>query len=554
MTSRFRPPRDVPDIGASPAEQARFKAWIRTAFVEIAEDLSVALSVGSPGVIEQERVDLPADASRRVSPSPAGAVVVLPCPSPVNAGAISRLFIENPSGRVIVAATPGVGADGKVFQPTINGQVRATFTLPGVVTFHSNGANDWKAQAESPGETAATAASAAEYVLGSASSALARARVLSDSETTVVDRSTPGQISIIVGDPASGYLSRGWYTTPGTSTIWSTEEDLPPGNTIELVAWSGGGAGGNGRVQTAAGVSLGGSAAGGGGCRHAKRFPRAFIIAELPISLTVGAGVSPPARATTAAGSLTQTSTPGTFSGWTGASGVLVSAYGGGAGQALNLASGGGGGGFLGTGAQSATTGANNGGQPGAAQSGTGVSGGGGFGGDEGNAVGDNGFAACGGGGGGGGSGRPTSGGAPGASGGNADLGAGGGGGGGPMTGSGTVAGSQAGGPGGASGHRSDGVLFGSGPAGGTTGNPGNPGTDGTDLTLTDINYERSGNGGGGGASSAVVGTTGGRGGHGAAPGGGGGAGGDGRGADGTAWGGAGGNGARGQGAYTSYA
>ncbi len=350
--------------------------------------------------------------------------------------------------------------------------------------------------------------------------------------------------------PALGYVQRIWFTTPGTFVVFATAADVPPCTEIELVSWSGGAAGANGRFQNAAGSSSSGNSGAGAGVRHARRFNRGFILSQLPISVTIGTGVSPPAAPTVQ--NTDQTSTVGTDTFWSGSGGVLVSAYGGGAGQALNLASGGSGGGFLGRGQQTGTSNGNTGGAPGATLLAQGVSGGGGHGGDEGSTLGNDGFAACGGGGAGGGSGVPP--GAPAAgNGGNADEGAGAGGGSGALDTGTSPANSRAGGRGGQSGNRSDGVLSGSGAAGGTAGAPGGPGADAVDLLPIDANYYKSGTGGGGGASSPAVGSVGGRGGNGGAPGGGGGAGANGRGANGTAWGGVGGNGARGQGAYTAW-
>jgi hypothetical protein len=154
--SRFRPPRDVPDIGLDADGQARFKAWLRTAFVEIAEDLAAISATDAPTVVHQERVDVPAGAQRRVSPPANGMAAILPCPSPSNAGLVSRVMIENPVGSLTVVASPGIGADGKVFAPTINGAAQATYSLPGLVAFHSNGISDWKTVAEVPAETAAS--------------------------------------------------------------------------------------------------------------------------------------------------------------------------------------------------------------------------------------------------------------------------------------------------------------------------------------------------------------------------------------------------------------
>jgi hypothetical protein len=202
MAARFRPPRDVPFIGADALSQARFNSWLRVALSEIAEDLAQISAVDPPGTVAQERIELPAGGQRRVSPSSAGLAVVLPCPQPDNAGAISRIFIESPTGQVTVVAAPGTGPDGKIFQPTINGSSRATFSLPGVVTFHSNGSSDWTTQVEAPSETAASAATtalvdslAAQYVLGAAHPSLPDGRVATDSTEIDAVLTSAGVIS-----------------------------------------------------------------------------------------------------------------------------------------------------------------------------------------------------------------------------------------------------------------------------------------------------------------------------------------------------------------------
>ncbi len=200
--SRFRPPRDCPDIGEGPSGQQRFKAWLRTAFVEIAEDLAAVSATDAPTVVHQERLDVPAGAQRRVSPPTGGMAVVLPAPTSANSGMITRIMIESPVGALTVVASPGVGADGKVFASTINGQSQATFSLAGVVSFHSNGVNDWKTFAETPIETPPVGNTLilsesldATYHLQTAHASLPNARVGTDSTEIDVDYSVASVVS-----------------------------------------------------------------------------------------------------------------------------------------------------------------------------------------------------------------------------------------------------------------------------------------------------------------------------------------------------------------------
>lgn len=202
MPIRFRPPRDVPDLGLSRGQQERFNAWLRTAFTEIAEDMAALGQSDAPTIVAQETIDVAAGSMRRVTPPVGGMAVRVPAPTPANAGQTVRLMIEAPVGDLTVAAVPGIGDDGKVFQPTINGEPRATFTTSGLVTLTSNGSSDWKSAsefaAESPASVAISSGGAAldaQYLLRSANASLPNARVADDSTEIDISYSSPGLIS-----------------------------------------------------------------------------------------------------------------------------------------------------------------------------------------------------------------------------------------------------------------------------------------------------------------------------------------------------------------------
>ncbi len=202
MPIRFRPPRDVPDLGLTPGQQARFNAWLRTAFTEIAEDMATLGQSDAPTIVAQETIDVAAGSLRRVTPPTGGMTVRVPAPTPGNAGQTVRLMLEAPVGELTVVATPGIGDDGKVFQPTINGAARATFSTSGLVTLTSNGSSDWKSASEFAAESPASVAISngggaldAEYLLRSANIQLPNARVADDSTEIDISYSSPGLIS-----------------------------------------------------------------------------------------------------------------------------------------------------------------------------------------------------------------------------------------------------------------------------------------------------------------------------------------------------------------------
>lgn len=202
MPIRFRPPRDIPDLGLTPGQQERFNAWLRVAFTEIAEDMASLGRSDAPTTVAQETIDVAAGSLRRVTPPVGGMTVRVPAPTPTNAGQTVRIMIEAPVGDLTIVAVPGIGDDGKVFQPTINGASQATFSASGLVTLTSNGSSDWKSAsefaAESPASLALSSGNSAldaQYLLRTANSRLPNARVADDSTEIDLDYSSPGLIS-----------------------------------------------------------------------------------------------------------------------------------------------------------------------------------------------------------------------------------------------------------------------------------------------------------------------------------------------------------------------
>lgn len=194
--SRYRPPSSVPDP-SSPI----FKTWLLAQLREIAEDHQLIGASDAPTIITQERVDVPAGSTRRVSPTTLGMIAVLEAPSAENSGQTATLIIEKPSGELKVVASPHVGADGKVTQTLINDAAQATYSLPGVVTLTSNGVNSWKTQAQIPAETPPTGNAAlledalgATYHLQTPHASLPAARVGVSTDGITLDYDTPGQV------------------------------------------------------------------------------------------------------------------------------------------------------------------------------------------------------------------------------------------------------------------------------------------------------------------------------------------------------------------------
>lgn len=147
--SRYRPPTNLP---TAPAQLA---AVLLEHLRKISEDLSTIPSDDVNTVVVQERVDVPAGSTRRISPPTTGGIAILEAPGPNNTGKKAVIIIENPAGSLKVVASPHRSADGKITASTINDASQATYTLPGVVTFTSNGVDSWKTQAEVPAESTA---------------------------------------------------------------------------------------------------------------------------------------------------------------------------------------------------------------------------------------------------------------------------------------------------------------------------------------------------------------------------------------------------------------
>lgn len=186
---RYRPPASVPD-----ARGPGFSAWLLGQLRAIGDDLSGSGGRDVDSTIRQERVDLPAGGTRRVSPTSSGTAVVLEAPSSDNAGDRATLIIESPRGTVTVTSSPHTASDGKVTASLINGARQATFTRSGAVVFYSNGVNGWKTHAETPGETPTPTDSTldealeAEVLLGAAHDSFPNGRVATDS--TEIDAAT----------------------------------------------------------------------------------------------------------------------------------------------------------------------------------------------------------------------------------------------------------------------------------------------------------------------------------------------------------------------------
>lgn len=86
----------------------------------------------------------------RVSPPVGGMRVVLPRPSNENGGQPITFAIENPQGTLTVFASNGT---------KVNGAATATLSAPGIVTFISNGVDQWASTAQLPGPAGAVVVS-----------------------------------------------------------------------------------------------------------------------------------------------------------------------------------------------------------------------------------------------------------------------------------------------------------------------------------------------------------------------------------------------------------
>jgi hypothetical protein len=194
--ARYRPPTSLP------TDPNQLAALLLEQFRRIAEDLGTIPTDDVNTVIVQERVDVPAGSTRRISPPTTGGIAVLEAPGPGNAGKRATIILENPAGELKVVASPHRAADGKITASTINGAGQATYTLPGVVTFTSNGVDSWKTQVETPAETAPTAAATSildaldgTFHLQTADADLPNARVATNSDSIDVNHVTASRVS-----------------------------------------------------------------------------------------------------------------------------------------------------------------------------------------------------------------------------------------------------------------------------------------------------------------------------------------------------------------------
>jgi hypothetical protein len=201
--ARYRPPTNLP------TDPVQLAAVLLEQLRRIGEDLGTIPTDDVNTVIVQERVDVPAGSTRRISPPTTGGTAILESPGPANSGKKATIIIENPAGSLKVVASPHRAADGKITASTINDSAQATYTLPGVVTFTSNGVDSWKTQVEAPAETApsTTTAGLLEALEGTfhvqtADANLPNARVATSSDTIEVDHTTGGQARWNVIPPA----------------------------------------------------------------------------------------------------------------------------------------------------------------------------------------------------------------------------------------------------------------------------------------------------------------------------------------------------------------
>ncbi len=366
MPPRYTPPGSVPDP-SSPL----YAPWLLRQLRELSDDQAAAGNASGSAIIRQERADVPAGSQHRVSPSTGGMVAILEAPGPGNFGKVSTLIIEAPVGELRVVASPHVGADGKIFASLINDAVAATFTLPGVVSFTSNGVDGWKTQSQLPAEGGEAGPAGEDGDTGptGATGGTGATGATGGTGPTGATGATGPALGGATGT-AVGYLSRQIYVNAASAKVgaswigitlqaavtWTNATDIPTGSAFEIVSWPGGSAGGNGNQQVA-GSSAASATGAGGSCRRAVIVSRQEIIAALPVVMTIGLGATPPARLTTT--SPTQASTAGNAT----HCGSLCSAFPGGAGAVAGTSTvSGGGGGSTGSGGTNGSSSASTGG------------------------------------------------------------------------------------------------------------------------------------------------------------------------------------------------
>ncbi len=264
---RYRPPANVPPVN-SPA----FSRWILDQLRLIGEDLVGAGLTDVDSLIRQERLDLPAGATRRVSPTTSGTVVVLEAPSGENASETATLIIENPRGPVTVTASPHRGADGRVALSLINGSRTATFERSGVVVFHSNGVDQWKTVAESPAEAGAIGATGPAGPPG-ADGAGALRQIRREVFYTNGDLETYDEDNVLRSTVAS--------------STWTIQDDGALYEVWVVASGSSGGSGARNSISTNSGGT-----GGGGPCIRHEWLSRAASAAMSPATIVVGAGVA----------------------------------------------------------------------------------------------------------------------------------------------------------------------------------------------------------------------------------------------------------------------
>lgn len=163
---------------------------------EVSDNLQALSARDTSMVVNTGRVELRTNQFVRLSPPATGQVAVLPPPRRTTPGDLVVVSLEAPLGSLTVAVVPDRDETGRMVQGTVNGQPRVTFTLPGEITFRSNGADRWLTASQHPSEvTGGATPNDATYLLQTAHGSLPNARVGVDSTEISADYTVAGAVS-----------------------------------------------------------------------------------------------------------------------------------------------------------------------------------------------------------------------------------------------------------------------------------------------------------------------------------------------------------------------
>jgi hypothetical protein len=87
--------------------------------------------------------------------APRGMALLLPPPDSTEPGARVTVSLESPGAPLRVSCVPSQESSSGATLGTVNGELRASFTVSGLLEFTSNGASQWTTPAEHPAESAA---------------------------------------------------------------------------------------------------------------------------------------------------------------------------------------------------------------------------------------------------------------------------------------------------------------------------------------------------------------------------------------------------------------